>query len=92
MLLGCGNHLAAHIAEKCRSAIEKFDSSVSGHQFTLTASFGVSDSSICGHEFTKLFAGANGALHQAKDLGRNKVFNYQTNSYVFAEVSVDRVN
>jgi diguanylate cyclase (GGDEF)-like protein len=89
---GCGNHLASHIAENCRSAIEKVDSSVSGHQFTLTASFGVSDSSICGHEFTKLFAGADRALYQAKDLGRNKVFNYQTNSYVFADVSVDRVN
>ena len=65
---------------------------MSGHQFTLTASFGVSDPSICGHEFTKLLAGTDRALYQAKDLGRNKVFNYQTNSYVFAEVSVDRVN
>ncbi len=65
---------------------------MSGNQFTLTASFGVSDPSICGHEFTKLLAGTDRALYQAKDLGRNKVFNYQTNSYVFAEVSVDRVN
>ena len=65
---------------------------MSGHQFTLTASFGVSDPSICGHEFTKLLTGTDRALYQAKDLGRNKVFNYQTNSYVFAEVSVDRVN
>ena len=65
---------------------------MSGHQFTLTASFGVSDPSICGHESAKLFSGAYRALYQAKDLGRNKVFNYQTNSYVFAEVSVDRVS
>ena len=92
LLPGCGNHLAAHIAEKCRSAIEKVDSLSSGHQFTLTASFGVSDSSVCGYEFTKLFAGADRALYQAKDLGRNKVFNYQSNSYIFDGGSVDLVN
>jgi diguanylate cyclase (GGDEF)-like protein len=87
LLPGCGNHLAAHLAEKCRKAIEKVDTTSSGHQFTLTASFGVSDSSVCGYEFTKLFAGADRALYQAKDLGRNRVFNYQANSYVFDKVS-----
>jgi diguanylate cyclase (GGDEF)-like protein len=88
LLPGCGNHLAAHIAEKCREAIEKVDTSISGHQFALTASFGVSDSSACGYEFTKLFAGADRALYQAKDLGRNKVFNYQANYYIFDKKSV----
>jgi diguanylate cyclase (GGDEF)-like protein len=83
LLPGCGNHLASHIAEKCREAIEKIDTSVSGYHFTLTASFGVSDSSVCGFEFTKLFAGADRALYQSKDLGRNQVFNYQTNSFAF---------
>ena len=83
LLPGCGNHLAAHIAEECRKAIEKVESSVTGHQFSLTASFGVSDSSVCGYEFTRLFAGADRALYQAKDFGRNKVFNYQANAYVF---------
>ena len=81
LLTGCGNHLAAHIAEKCRRAIEKVDTSATGHQFTLTASFGVSDSSVCGYEFTTLFAGADRALYRSKDLGRNQVFNYQENSF-----------
>jgi diguanylate cyclase (GGDEF)-like protein len=83
LLPGCGNHLATHIAEKCRRAIEKVNTSESGQQFTLTARFGVSDSSVCGYEFTPLFAGADRALYQAKDLGRNQVFNYQTNSFAF---------
>ena len=83
LLAGCGNHLAAHIAEKCRKAIEQVDTSASGHEFTITASFGVSDSSVCGYEFTKLFAGADRALYQSKDLGRNQVFNYQTNLFAF---------
>jgi diguanylate cyclase (GGDEF)-like protein len=83
LLAGCGNHLAAHIAEKCRKAIEKVDTSASNHQFTITASFGISDSSVCGYEFTQLFAGADRALYQSKDLGRNQVFNYQTNAFAF---------
>jgi diguanylate cyclase (GGDEF)-like protein len=83
LLAGCGNHLAAHIAEKCRKEIEKIDTSATGHQFTLTASFGVSDASVCGYEFTQLFAGADRALYQSKDLGRNQVFNFQTNSFAF---------
>lgn len=83
LLAGCGNHLATHIAEKCRKAIEEVDTSATGHQFTLTASFGVSDSSVCGYEFTKLFAGADRALYQSKDFGRNQVFNYQTNPFAF---------
>ena len=83
LLAGCGNHLAAHIADKCRKAIEKIDTSTTGHRFTLTASFGVSDSSMCGYEFTTLFAGADRALYQSKDLGRNQVFNYQTNAFAF---------
>lgn len=84
LLTGCGNHLAAHIAEKCRKAIEKIDTSASGHQFTLTASFGVSDSSVCGYEFTALFAGADKALYRSKNLGRNQVFNYQENAFAFS--------
>jgi diguanylate cyclase (GGDEF)-like protein len=83
LLAGCGNHLAAHIAEKCRKAIEKVDTSASNHQFTITASFGISDSSVCGYEFIQLFAGADRALYQSKDLGRNQVFNYQTNAFAF---------
>jgi diguanylate cyclase (GGDEF)-like protein len=83
ILPGCGNHLATHIAEKCRRAIEKVDTSASGHQFALTASFGVADSSVCSYEFTTLFAGADKALFQAKDLGRNQVYNYQAHSFAF---------
>jgi diguanylate cyclase (GGDEF)-like protein len=83
LLAGCGHHLAAHTADKCRRAIEKIDTCATGHQFTLTASFGVSDSSMCGYEFTTLFAGADRALYQSKDLGRNQVFNYQMNAFAF---------
>ena len=77
ILPGCGNHLAAHIAEKCRKEIAKADYLVCGYELQLTASFGVSDSTSCSYEFDKLFAGADNALYQSKHLGRDQVFSYQ---------------
>ncbi|GAC18096.1 tetratricopeptide repeat-containing diguanylate cyclase [Paraglaciecola arctica] len=77
LLPGCANHLASFIAEKCRKAIELADFTYSGHDLDVTASFGIADSSNCEYNFEKLFAGADFALYQSKDMGRNRVVQYQ---------------
>jgi PleD family two-component response regulator len=63
--------------------IEIVDTSASAHQFTVTSSFGVSNSSVSNYKLTQLFAGADRALYQSKDLGRNQVFNYLTYPFAF---------
>jgi len=77
LLPGCASHLASFIAEKCRKAIEQADFTSSGHNLEVTASFGIADSSNCDYNFEKLFAGADFALYQSKDMGRNRVVQYQ---------------
>jgi diguanylate cyclase (GGDEF)-like protein len=77
LLPGCASHLASFIAEKCRKAIEHSDFTSSGHKLDVTASFGIADSSNCEYNFEKLFAGADFALYQSKDMGRNRVVQYQ---------------
>jgi diguanylate cyclase (GGDEF)-like protein len=77
LLPGCSMHKAEQLAEDCRQAIEELDSVGSGQVFKITASFGVADAKTCGYDFFKLFAGADAALYQSKDKGRNQVFLYK---------------
>jgi diguanylate cyclase (GGDEF)-like protein len=71
---------AAALAERCRSAIEAIDSSVSGLQFSITASFGVAVRPALGEaSFEEMLAAADHALYRAKNLGRNRVNLHQTN-------------
>jgi diguanylate cyclase (GGDEF)-like protein len=83
LLPGCASHLASFIAENCRKAIEQADFTSSGHDLDVTASFGIADSSNCEYNFEKLFAGADYALYQSKDLGRNRVVQYQQEAVAF---------
>jgi diguanylate cyclase (GGDEF)-like protein len=84
LLPGCASHLASFIAEKCRKSIEQADYTSSGHALDVTASFGIADSSNCEYDFEKLFAGADFALYQSKDMGRNRVAQYQQEAVTFA--------
>lgn len=77
LLPSCSLEKAMQIAEQCRQAIAALDSTESGQQFKLTASFGVADAETCGYHFDKLFAGADTALYRSKDLGRNQVYSYK---------------
>lgn len=77
LLPGCTNREAARVAEHCRKAIEAVDSTPTGAEFTLTASFGVSDTIQCGYDFDVLYANADSALYSSKDLGRNRVYIYR---------------
>jgi diguanylate cyclase len=84
LLPGCSIDKAMALAESCRSAIAAVDSSESGHTFNITASFGVADTDCCGYDFDKLFAAADSALYQSKDMGRNKVYCYQHDQFTLA--------
>lgn len=77
LLPGCASHLATFIAEKCRKAIRQADFSPCSESLVVTASFGIADSATCGYSFEKLFAGADSALYQSKDMGRNRVVQFQ---------------
>ncbi|OFC71847.1 hypothetical protein BFC18_06760 [Alteromonas confluentis] len=67
------------LAERCRQDIEKIDSSISGHKFKVSASFGVSTSSQVGYSLDNLFSASDLALYQSKRFGRNQVYEYNSN-------------
>ncbi len=68
---------ASSLADRCRVAIEGIDSSPSGHQFSLSASFGIAIRPPNGvAAFEEVLAAADRALYQAKHLGRNRIVPY----------------
>lgn len=76
LLPGCTLEKAVEIAEMCRKKIEGVDTSETGETFTISASFGVADNQRCSHQLEKLFAGADAALYEAKQAGRNQIKTY----------------
>ncbi|GAC14914.1 GGDEF domain-containing protein [Aliiglaciecola lipolytica] len=78
ILPGCSVDEAVKVAEICRVAIERIDTGETEHKFKITASFGVSDASLCGYSLERLFAGADTALYDSKENGRNRVYRYNT--------------
>lgn len=78
LLPGCSVSKAKEIAEQCRSSIERINTQKSGHQFTITASFGVTDAQTSGYVLDDLFANADEASYAAKTSGRNRVVWYQS--------------
>ena len=65
------------VAEQCRSRIEAIDTHLSGHKFTITASFGVSGMTTEDLSLDPLLHRADMALYAAKSNGRNSVFCYE---------------
>ena len=74
--VGFGAEQATRLAEHCRAAIEAIDSLDSGYDFKCTASFGVVDTLQAGYKLETLITGADLALFQSKNFGRNQVFQY----------------
>ncbi|HEU0152238.1 MAG TPA: GGDEF domain-containing protein [Arenimonas sp.] len=74
-LLVAGRDLASTVAlaRDCRQRIAAIDSRGAGHDFSVTASFGVAGSHACGHDFDQLLARADDALYRAKREGRDRV-------------------
>jgi len=65
------------VAEQCRSRIEAIDTHLSGHKFTITASFGASGMTKDDLSLDPLLHRADMALYTAKSNGRNCVSCYQ---------------
>ncbi|MCW8091466.1 tetratricopeptide repeat-containing diguanylate cyclase [Alteromonas sp. ASW11-130] len=76
LLPGCAARKAQSITESCRSAIAAIDTSESGENFKVTASFGVADTKLCGYKFQSLYGCADKAMYRSKDEGRNRVYVY----------------
>ena len=77
VLPSCNIDAAMLRAEACRAAIEAIITKASGYEFTITASFGVTDVKRSGFDLDKLLADADMAAYAAKNAGRNRVTIYQ---------------
>lgn len=64
---------AIDIAEKCREALENIDSHHSGHDFTLSASFGVTQNTESDLSLDPMLQRADNAVYSGKAQGGNKV-------------------
>jgi len=73
LLYGCDLRAAKRIADDCRARIAAIDTRDSGHRFSITASFGVTDTSMSGYDLAKLLSHADLVLYRAKREGRNRV-------------------
>ncbi len=64
-------------AEACRIAIESIVSKTSGSNFSITASFGITDIKRSGFRLTDLLKDADSAMYVAKHSGRNQVMLFE---------------
>lgn len=73
VLPSCNIDTAMLRAEACRAAIEAIITEESGHDFSITASFGVTDVKRSGFTLDKLLADADMAAYTSKNAGRNRI-------------------
>jgi diguanylate cyclase (GGDEF)-like protein len=73
LLPSCNISAAMLRAEACRAAIEAIITEESGCDFSITASFGVTDVKRSGLDLEKLLADADFAAYTSKNAGRNRV-------------------
>ncbi len=73
LLPGCNLRHAEQFAEKCRRSIASINSSATGHEFSVQASFGVSEATEDGFKLKDVISAADEALYVAKSRGRNQV-------------------
>ena len=67
---------AIEIAERCQKAIAAIETKYSGHQFSLSASFGVSSNMVDDLSLDTILKRADIALYASKNAGRNQVTRY----------------
>lgn len=70
----------AVFCEKCRKLIANIDSTPTGYDFSVSASFGVTSTIISGYVYSDLMTDADKAMYDAKIAGRNMVVNYKQNT------------
>ena len=72
-LPGCDLQTAKDFAELCRKEIAGIDTTESGFNFSITASFGITNAELSGFDLDKIIADADQAMYQSKDNGRNQI-------------------
>jgi diguanylate cyclase (GGDEF)-like protein len=70
----------AVFCEECRKLIANIDTTPTGHDFPVSASFGVTSTVISGYVYSDLMTDADKAMYDAKIAGRNMVVNYKFNT------------
>lgn len=82
---------AAETAERFRKQIAAIDTSETGHDLSVTASFGVTSAQLSGYVFDTLLSHADQALYQSKREGRNRVSTYdklRSNADIVGEAAI----
>lgn len=77
LLTSCNSLTAQQRAEACRQAIADIDTTDSGFEFLITASFGVTSVIHSGFDLEKLLADADSATYTSKRNGRDQVSLFQ---------------
>ncbi|KIO37984.1 diguanylate cyclase [Shewanella sp. cp20] len=72
-LPGCTLQTAIKLAEACRTAIAAIDCTETGHEFEVTASFGITDTNMSGYKLERLINDADSAMYQSKETGRDRI-------------------
>ncbi|MCG9747504.1 GGDEF domain-containing protein [Shewanella sp. Isolate8] len=72
-LPGCTLQTAIKLAEACRTAIAAIDCTETGHEFKVTASFGITDTNMSGYKLERLINDADSAMYQSKETGRDRI-------------------
>jgi diguanylate cyclase (GGDEF)-like protein len=72
------NDTAKKVAEKCRAQILAIETRYSGHEFTISASFGVATSTVKDLSLDPIIQRADVAMYQSKEHGRDRVSVYSS--------------
>ena len=89
LLTSCDKKAALQRAEACRLAIADINTKDSGFEFTITASFGVTDAKTSGFKLEKLLADADSAAYSAKNAGRNQTVVFQNKTTTAEIIQLD---
>jgi diguanylate cyclase (GGDEF)-like protein len=73
VLPGCAPEMALQVAERLGKEIQALSFSYEGHAFTVTVSQGLANLNEQDSTLNNLFARADGAMYEAKRLGKNRV-------------------
>lgn len=72
-LPACNLEKAQQLAESCRQAVSRIDTTETGYRFDISASFGVTSTELSGYDLMDLIADADKAMYSAKSKGRNQI-------------------
>jgi len=78
ILPNCDLPSSIMVVEQYRRVLTEIDSIASGQQFSISASFGITDVENSGYQLEQLLADADTAMYKSKENGRNRVTLFNT--------------